>query len=414
MPPKKGKITFTVKWLNALKPAEKELTWTESHGFTMRVLPSGVKTWWYYYTLNGKRRKMNLGNYPSVSLEEARRRHRDALTLVDNGVDPQLPPPPPEPEPEVLTVKELAKKWIEDWSAGNHSVRWTNTLKLAVEKDVLPEYGDWLIVEIRKKHAVAILEGKAATAPGQAVNLHKALRGMFQYALDREMVEFNPFAAISPAKSIPAMRQKSRERVLTDEEIKFLWTAIDQGGGSDSTQRALKVMLLTGQRNGEVCGMHSREIQVGIGKPRCQECRRCGWWTIPKERREGNKGGEHRVFFSPQVLQLIGDRQGYVFPGDKDDAPISANSVNHHVRRVVPGTGKTPYYGLPRWTPHDLRRTCSTGIRRCGGHRDDMDLVLGHVAGGVTGVYDRYEGDAEKEKWLTVWGEYIQRLVSEA
>lgn len=412
MPPKKGKITFTVKWLNALKPAEKELTWTESHGFTIRLLPSGVKTWWYFYTINGKRRKMNLGNYPSVSLEEARRRHREALTLVDNGVDPQLLPPPPEPEPEALTLKELAKKWFEDWSAGNHSAKWTNTLRLAVEKDVLPTYGHRLASDIRRRDAVAILEEKAATAPGQAVNLHKALRGMFQYAVERELVEYNPFSEIRAARSIPAMKQTARERVLSDEEIKYLWTAIYQGGGSDSTQRALKIMLLTGQRNGEVCGMHRREIQIGTGKPRCLECRRCGWWTIPGDRRQGNKGGQHRVFLSPQVLQLIGDRQGYIFPGDTDESPISPNSVNHHVRRVVPATGKTPYYGLPRWTPHDLRRTCSTGIRRCGGHRDDMDLILGHRVGGVTGVYDRYEGDAEKERWLTAWGEYIQKLVS--
>lgn len=228
---------------------------------------------------------------------------------------------------------------------------------------------------------------------------------MFQYAVERELVEYNPFSEIRATRVIPAMRQTARERVLSDDEINYLWKAIDEGGGSDSTQRALKVMLLTGQRNGEVCGMHRREIEhewTGW------------WWTIPKERRQGNKGGEHRVFLSPQVLQLIGDRQGYIFPGDTGDAPVSPNSINHHVRRVVPATGKTAYYGLQRWTPHDLRRTCGTGIRRCGGKRDDMNLILGHVVGGVTGVYDRYEGDAEKERWLTAWGEYIQRLVSGA
>lgn len=410
MPPKKGKVTFTVKWLNALKPAEKELTWTESHGFTIRVLPSGVKTWWYFYTINGKRRKMNLGNYPSVSLEEARRRHRDSLTLVDNGVDPQLPPPPPEPELEVLTVNVLAEKWAE-WSKQNHSTRWANTLDLALKKDVLPVYGQRLATEIRRRDAMEILEAKAATAPGQATNLHKALRGMYQYAVEREYVEYNPFGEIRASRSIPAMKLESRERILNDEEIKFLWTAIDQGGGSDSTRRALKVMLLTGQRNGEVCGMHSRELQIGIGKPRCQECRRCGWWTIPKERRQGNKGGEHRVFLSPQAMRLIGDRQGFIFSGDIDSAPVSANSINHHVRRVVPATGKTPYYGLPRWTPHDLRRSAATGVRRLGATRDEMDLVLGHRVGGVTGVYDRHEGEAEKERWLTAWGEYIQQLI---
>lgn len=349
----------------------------------------------------------------AVALTEARTKFNEASATLARGTDPQqqLPPETTAATPEQLTVAGLHDLWVK-WSEQHHSVKWANTLKLALEKDILPTYGQRLASEIRRRDAVAILEQKAATAPGQAVNLHKALRGMFQYAVERELVEYNPFAEIRAARTIPTMKQTARERVLSDDEIKYLWTAIDQGGGSDSTQRALKLMLLTGQRNGEVCGMHRREIQIGIGKPRCLECKRCGWWTIPKERRQGNKGGEHRIYLSPQAMQLIGDRKGFIFPGDTDNSSISANSVNHHVRRSVPATGKTPYYGLPRWTPHDLRRTCGTGIRRCGGSRDDMDLILGHVAGGVTGVYDRHTGEAEKERWLTVWGEYIQQITA--
>lgn len=410
MAEKKGKITFTVKWLNSLKPSVKETTWTEGQGLTLRVLPSGVKTWWYLYTINGKRRKMNLGSYPHVSLEEARRKHREAVNQVEDSVDPQYPVQEAEPKSEPLTVAALAEKWTK-WSAQHHTKRWANTLGLALKKDVLPIYGARLASDIRRRDAVAILEGKAATAPGQATNLHKALRGMYQYAVERELVEYNPFSEIRAARTIPAMKQTARERILSDEEIEFIWKAIDEGGGTDSTRRALKVMLLTGQRNGEVCGMHRREIQIGIDKPRCQECRRCGWWTIPKERRQGNKGGEHRVFLSPQVLELIGDWRGYIFPGDTDSAAILPNSINYHVRRGVTAKGKEEYYGLPRWTPHDLRRTCATGVRRLGATRDAMDMILGHRVGGVTGVYDRYEGDAEKERWLTAWGEYLQQLV---
>jgi integrase len=113
-------------------------------------------------------------------------------------------------------------------------------------------------------------------------------------------------------------------------------------------------------------------------------------------------------------MQLIDQRKGFVFPGETDSASITANSVNHHVRRFVSATGKSPYYGLPRWTPHDLRRTCATGVRRLGATRDEMDLVLGHRVGGVTGVYDRHEGESEKEQWLTAWGKYVQVLVSVA
>lgn len=408
-------MKFTDKYISSLKPKEKDYRVREGHGFAIRVLPSGVKRFEFIYTTEGKRRIMHLGNYPAVALTEARTKFNEAAAFLARGTDPQQQPSAETTLAllEQLTVTGLHELWVK-WSEKHHSVKWANTLKLALEKDILPTYGQRLASEIRRRDAVAILEQKAATAPGQAVNLHKALRGMFQYAVERELVEYNPFSEIRATRTIPTMKQTARERVLSDDEIKYLWTAIDQGGGSDSTQRALKMMLLTGQRNGEVCGMHRREIQVGTGKPRCLECKLCGWWTIPKERRQGNKGGEHRIYLSPQVMQLIGDRKGFIFPGDTENSSISPNSVNHHVRRSVPATGKTLYYGLPRWTPHDLRRTCGTGIRRCGGSRDDMDLVLGHRVGGVTGVYDRHTGEAEKERWLAVWGEYIQKLVSVA
>jgi len=406
-------MKFTDKFISSLKPKEKDYRVREGHGFAIRVLPSGVKRFEFIYTVSGKRRIMHLGNYPAVALTEARTKFNEAAALLARGTDPQQQAPPETTAvpPDQLTVTDLYELWVK-WSERHHSAKWANTLKLALEKDIVPAYGQRLASEIRRRDAVAILEQKAATAPGQAVNLHKALRGMFQYAVERELVEYNPFSEIRAARTIPTMKQTARERVLSDEEIKYLWTAIDQGGGSDSTQRALKLMLLTGQRNGEVCGMHRREIQIGIGKPRCLECKCCGLWTIPKERRQGNKGGEHRIYLSPQAMKLIGDRKGFIFPGDSDNSSISANSVNHHVRRSVQATGKTPYYGLPRWTPHDLRRTCGTGIRRCGGSRDDMDLILGHVVGGVTGVYDRHTGEAEKERWLTVWGEYIQQITA--
>lgn len=320
--------------------------------------------------------------------------------MVRQGLNPAEPPSNPI-VPAQLTVQALAELWLK-WSGEHHSPRWANTLKLALEKDFLPIYGHKFAAEIRRRDAVAILEAKAKTAPGQAVNLHKALRGMFQYGVERELVEHNPFAEIRATRTIPAMKQVARERILSDNEIRHLWTAIDQGGGADSTRRALKVMLLTGQRSGEVCGMHRREIEhewTGW------------WWTIPAARRHGNKGGEHRVYLSALAMQLIDGWDGFIFPGDTMDRPVTANSVNHHVRRVVPATGKTAYYGLERWTPHDLRRTAATGFRRLGATRGDMDLILGHKVGGVTGVYDRYEGDAEKERWLTAWGEFLAMVV---
>jgi len=298
--------------------------------------------------------------------------------------------------------------------------QWYNTLNLALEKDIIPDYGQRLASEIRRRDAIAILEQKAISAPGQAVNLHKALRGMFQYALEREMVEFNPFAVIRVDRVIPNMKQTIRERVLNDEEIKYLWMAIEQGGGSESAKRTLKLILTTGQRPGEVAGMNWSEIQIGVGNPHCLKCRRCGWWTIPKIRLKSKDNPvttDHRVFLSPLSMSLINaapeNTSGFICPSDafEEGRPIAVNSINHHVRRAVPSTGKIPYYGLPQWQPHDLRRTAATGWATLGAGETEVERILGHLPPVLVRTYNKFKYDNIKFQWLTAWGEYIQQLV---
>ena len=116
------------------------------------------------------------------------------------------------------------------------------------------------------------------------------------------------------------MQPMSRDRELTEKEIKHLWNAIDEGGGSDGTKRALKLILITGQRPGEVVGIHRREIE---GK----------WWTIPWERIKTRKRRQedHRVYLSPLALSLIGDGDGYIFSDpDKEEVPRHQSASAPH------------------------------------------------------------------------------------
>lgn len=395
-------------------PPEKKTYIREAQGFTVRRMPGGSVTFLHIYiNVDKKRRENILGQYPVIDLAEAHQRHRNSLDTLAAGTDPQTitTETPTETEPEAYTINKLAEDW-GIWSRANHSQKWAWTLSLAVQKDVLPIWGKRPVSEIRRKEAIELLEKKAKTAPGQARNLHKALRGMWSYAVDRELVEFNPFSEIKAAKSVPKMKQVSRERVLLDDEIKYLWTAIEQGGGSDSLKRCLKLILITGQRPGEVAGMDSREIEYGEGKELCKTCKKCGWWTIPADRRQGNKGGLHRVYLSPLAIKLIGGQEGIICPGSNPNSSITENAVAYHVRREVPTTGKTPYYGLDRWTPHDLRRTAATGIAKLGATPAEVEMILGHTLGGVAAVYNRHQYDQSKQDWLQKWSDFLSQLVA--
>lgn len=220
--------------IKALKPHEKEYYLREQNGFVLRIRPSGSKSFYYIYDYGGKRQRLSLGSWPAVSLADARQAHSEAWLRLQRGEDPKPQQPAaveetPAETPENLTIAQLKEKWCA-WSEKHHSAKWYNTLKWALEKDIIPDYGQRLSSEIRRRDAVALLEKKAATAPGQAANLLKALRGMYQYAVERELVEFNPFSEIRAARTIPSMKQTARERILSEVEIKYLWTTIDQGG----------------------------------------------------------------------------------------------------------------------------------------------------------------------------------------
>ncbi|NVN92308.1 MAG: integrase arm-type DNA-binding domain-containing protein [Desulfuromonadales bacterium] len=217
-------ISFTDKLISSLKPKNSKYYKREGRGFAVQVLPSGCKTFMYIYTLAGKRKHLNLGIYPATSLAIARKKFMDAAILVAEGKDPQVQVNLPEPvmpviaenQEKELTVSILAEMYLE-WSKQNHSPSWYNTNRMSLFNDVIPVWGDRLITTIRRRDAIALIEKVAIRAPGQARNVLKAARSMFDYALQREYIDASPFIKIS--KAVPSVRPKDRERILSDDEV---------------------------------------------------------------------------------------------------------------------------------------------------------------------------------------------------
>jgi integrase len=412
--------------LKNAKPQEKDYSLREQNGFVVRIRPSGSKTFYYLYRVSGEQKRLTIGTYPAMSLAEAREKHLEAMLKVKRGEDPKPQPTIENPlvvdpdTPETMTCQRLIDRYLVEWSKKMHSPAWHNTIKKALEKDFLGDYGQRLAVDIKRRDAIYIAE-KLAHKPGTARNVLKALSGAWSWAINEEKcLDSSPFSIIGLFKRVPAIAPASRGRNLSETEIKNLWDAIDKGGGSDSTKRVLKLILLTAQRPGEVAGMTWKEIEIGEGKPICQSCRRCGWWTIPGVRREKAKkksegaARDHRVYLSRLAMSLINESKNekYICPTDGEEiAAIRVNSINHHVRRDVPGTGKIPYFGLPRWTPHDLRRTAATHLGRLDALPAEIEQILGHSLGKVAGTYNLHTYDRLKRRWLSTWGECVQALL---
>lgn len=394
--------SLTANDIKYSKPKEKEYLLADGRqGLYLRILPTGGKSWLYKYKLAGKARKLTLGQYPDMGLADARDVHAATRLLVRKGHDPAEPLPP---DPERLTVSGLIDLY-KIHSKENKSETTSSSECWGLDKYVLPAIGTLIVKDVRRADAIRLIESVAKG--GMAAQILKYSRSMFTFAVNRELVEYNPFSSI--ASAVPSVKAISRSRVLSDIEIKYLWERLVSitDPRSLETRRALLLILVTGQRPEEITSMHCKEIKIGVsGQRRCEICRCCGWWEIPWERikTRSSRKEDHTVFLSPLALQIIGNTKKYIFVGPRDEKkPLLRQALSHYVV-------DHKHFCLPHWTPHDLRRTAATGLASLGCPDEAIDAILNHSKKGIISTYNRHKYHAEKRHWLTIWGEHLQSI----
>ncbi|RII25133.1 MAG: integrase [Geobacter sp.] len=407
------KITrFTDKMIQNLKRSNRKYMRGEGYGFNIRVTPSGSKTWLYIYTFDEKRKELNLGGYPEVTLETARSKFEEARKLVKNGIDPSAAAEQAKEERrKTPTVDDLISEYIAR-HAKVFKKCWEEDERL-LRKEISPDWGKKKAVEITKRDVILLLEKIVDRgSPAMSNQVLKIARKMFNFAIERDILQHTPFFRVKALA--PNTR---RERNLTEAEIKTFWSSIEDAAMSDEIRRALKLVLVTAQRPGEVSGIHPREID---GR----------WWTIPAER--AKNGQAHRVYLTDTALELIGDTkgEGFIFPcpHKKKEKPIDSHALPVAVRRNIkwPLIDKdgSPLHGksgepvtenrfkIEPFTPHDLRRTASTFMGELGFIDEVIDAVLNHVKSGMIGIYNRYKYDKEKQEALESWERKLLGIIT--
>lgn len=413
---------FTPKWLDSLKPpgtADKMIgEYREKaagrEGFGVRVTKKGTKTFFFAYKFDGERKRMSLGTYPSTSLEKAHEDHDAAKKKLANGIDPGAAKREEkirrQQEP---TISELCDDFMK-WCARNRKRQ--DEYRRCLDKDVVPAWGKRKSIDITRRDVNVLLQGIVDRgAPIQSNNVFELIRRMFNWAVEEGVLEHSPCVGVKPkAKRTP------KDRHLTQEEIKIFLAQVETSWMSHEIRRALKLILVTGQRPGEVIGMHRREINGH-------------WWNLPGERTKNGK--PHRVYLTKTALELIGKKDGFIFPspipdeinGKEVERPIDTNALAHALRRnfeiperdeqglkIIGENGKIltrNHFQISHFTPHDLRRTAATHISRIG-FPLVVEKILNHTPRTVTGtVYDQYDYDQEKQRALEAWAREINRIV---
>lgn len=405
--PARGDAQDTFVYLDRLEaPAKGQKFYFDDHrdaprGFGLRLTQAGGKAFVLKYTIDGRQRRMTIGDYPTWSIESARTEARELRKQIDAGTDPLAVKDKRKTDP---TVGKLVEDYLERHAAGLPSER---DIKRYLKGELGGDMGNVKVREVRRRDIIELVEGKAATAPTAARQLLVYTKGFFDWCVDREYIEYSPAAGIKPKNISPAGRKNAlkpvkRLRVLSADEIADFWNKVEDSGIQLATALALKLVLLTGQRPGEVAGMHADEID---GK----------WWTIPASRRRKTET-ENRVPLTPEALAIIerakaeaarlgvrrGEPSGYVFEARRG-SPITAHALPKAVARHGDAFGNQKHARWGFWTPHDLRRTCRTGLSACGFPAEIAERVIGHGGAGIEAVYNQHSYDPERRAALEAW-----------
>ncbi|WP_165723912.1 tyrosine-type recombinase/integrase [Pseudoalteromonas sp. Z1A2] len=360
--------------------------------------------------IKGKQRNYHLGYFGECDLKDVRKEVESLKGRVALGEDvyetKQISLKQQFIEDTSPTVEELAKEFIErDIQVNRKDV---DPVIRMFKKDILPFIGNYKLKEITRRDILnKVLDPiKDRGSNTQANKTLSILKQMFDFGVERDLMQGNPVSTVKK-KSVGGL-EKSRTRALEFEEVIQVFDRLPKLGISQQVIYALKCITLTGCRPIEVTGAQWQEFDFDKMI-----------WTIPAERVKQNKDGErtHKVPITQNMVILLDELRAafgyldskYVFPSTTTnksgpgEQPIDRHSLSRSISR------KLEQLGVPKFVPHDLRRTVATrlGDTDIGTDPIVIEKILNHQLQGVQGVYNMQEYMDARRKALEEWHDKI-------
>lgn len=421
------KVINTDRELYALRPAAAryERSVTKARGLSVLIYPNGTKSFVVrYVAASGARRRLPIGDYPALSLAEARLKASAVRLEVVAGADPAAERAAVRAEARFgETLEDLADGYWKAAALGLHGGRKRPLRPTTLErqkglwlKHVKPALGARPFREIRRADVRGFMEGfvrKGDLSPWSIAAIGDVLRALFTYALHEDRVEGNPTLGLT-RPVVP----ESRSRRFGDEALGVLLAALTDAAGAEGGRQdpharmgptmalAVRFLILNLTRRTETAGARWPEVDF-----------RNRTWTIPGARTKNRK--DHVVPLTLQALGVLSAARklpnatpdGYIFPSPTTaGASIDAHAITRAVNRLC------TRLELPPGSPHDFRRTGATTLtgERYGVRRFIVGKVLAHTAQdgpAVTAIYDRNEYLAEKRGALEAWASHLDGLI---
>jgi integrase len=369
--------------------------------------PAGSKLWRWKYRFGGKEKRLALGQYPRVSLSEARRLHATARDQLANGFDPGAVRK--EAKQALAVASEtsfaaVARLWWDGWR-GKKTERYAGYVIRRLELDAFPEIGHIPVAELKALAFVRMAKKIEARGAGElARRVMETCGQVMRWAVAHGLVDRNPVADVKPRDVLKARVVKNFARVGADD-LPELMRKIAAYPGSVFTRLAMQLMAFTFVRTSELIEAQWQEFDLDAAE-----------WIIPPER-TGRKGrlGERRPHIVPlsrqslEVLALLRTARGEdrcqgaarLFPGERDHSkPMSNNTMLKALERMG-------YKG--RMTGHGFRGVASTALNEMGFKFDVIEAQLSHLDGNkVRAAYNHAQYMDERKILMQAWADYLE------
>jgi integrase len=387
-----------------LSPQEKPFKKYDRNGLYLEVKPSGSKLWRFRFKFNGKSKLLSFGQYPTVSLKQARDMRDEARVKINQGIDPAL-------EKKEIRQDQAQKKELIENTFKNVAVEWWNSKRdtwtkdyaettwRRLENNLLPWIGNTPIKEIEPPLLLEQLRRIESRGAFDTAHRIAQLAGnVFQYAIAAGKASRNPAADIKGA--LKRSPKKHMAALTEPKDIKQLMRAIDAYEGSLIVSSALKMSALTFVRPGELRKATWEEIDFEEAL-----------WTIPEERMKMRRG--HLVPLSRQAINILKNlwplthncKGNFVYPGERmNGRPMSENTVNVAIRSMG--------FSKDRMTAHGFRTMASTRLHESGlWNSQVVELQLAHVdKNTIRGIYNRALYLDQRRKMMQWWADYLDSL----
>lgn len=408
--------------IKKLKATGKEYQKADSRGLVVVVRAAGGKFWRGELRLDGKKFRCGYGNYPEISLTNARKIHEVARTLIQLGKHPSTLLDSPaakqmiidgcsikEIEAKITAAKEAetcqalitfgdaADKYKTEWV----DMKWKNPDKgwTPVRLHLLPKLADTPLelidVTLLRELIYDIREHKGVTT---SLSSHGWADRIFSYAVEHDYCKHNPAALIKAAR---IGNRTKRTRWLTTPEIRRYLTGVYQANCYRGYKLALHLLLMLALRKSELVGAAWAEIDFEKGE-----------MLIPAVRMKGKR--DHLVMLPTQAiemlqeLQRLGGGSPWVLPMSTDPTRAMHGNNLDATHSAALAAGDIVDYNI-----HDHRHTVSTHLRERGHSPEVVETALSHAIQGMAGTYSHAQYKTQRLEMLQSWANFLDTVMTE-